>query len=66
LKPKNSAYQNDVAYGLNNLGRFEEAIQYAEKALNLIHAAVLPTQTKVLPLTLWENWMKPSNAMIKQ
>jgi len=54
LKPKNSAYQNDVAYGLNNLGRFEEAIQYAEKALNLIHAAVLPTQTKVLPLTLWE------------
>jgi len=35
LKPKNSAYQNDVAYGLNNLGRFEEAIQYAEKALKL-------------------------------
>jgi len=24
-----------VAYGLNNLGRFEEAIQYAEKALKL-------------------------------
>jgi len=63
---KDSAYQNDVAYGLNNLGRFEEAIQYAEKALKLNPRSGVAYSNKGFALTLWENWMKPSNAMIKQ
>jgi len=55
LKPKNSAYQNDVAYGLNNLGRFEEAIQYAEKALKLNPRSGVAYSNKGFALDALEN-----------